>query len=63
MPSYTNPDKCIGCGSCETVCPTEAIHMEGAFAAVKQDLCIDCGACVPSCPARARSIIIGLLAP
>lgn len=62
MPSYTNPDKCIGCGSCESVCPTNAIRMEGMLATVKQELCIDCGACISTCPAKARSII-GLLAP
>ena len=34
-------EKCIGCGSCKSVCPA-AEH------------CIDCGACVESCPTQAR---------
>ncbi len=58
IPSYTNPQKCIGCGSCESVCPTNAISMDGMLAIVKDDLCIDCGACVPACPAKARGIIL-----
>jgi Fe-S-cluster-containing hydrogenase component 2 len=45
-------------GSCEAVCPTNAIHMGAMLAVVKDDLCIECGACVPTCPAKARSVLL-----
>lgn len=25
---YINPDECVDCGACESVCPTEAIYYE-----------------------------------
>ena len=34
-------EKCIGCGSCRSVCPAA-------------ETCLDCGACVESCPTQAR---------
>lgn len=45
--------KCINCGWCRRVCPTETIKY---FATghrthiVEPDGCIDCGICVPVCP-------------
>jgi electron transport complex protein RnfB len=45
--------KCINCGWCRRVCPTETIKY---FATghrthvVEPDGCIDCGICMPVCP-------------
>jgi NAD-dependent dihydropyrimidine dehydrogenase PreA subunit len=27
--AYIHPDKCVDCGACEQVCPTQAIFFEG----------------------------------
>lgn len=46
-------NKCINCGSCETVCPQGAIH----YAKVKKSKCIGCGRCWKVCPRCAISYI------
>ncbi|MVB09851.1 Caffeyl-CoA reductase-Etf complex subunit CarE [Caprobacter fermentans] len=48
-------EKCVGCGSCESACPVEAIKVENGMAKVSDD-CIECGACVSECPVEAISI-------
>ena len=46
-------NKCINCGSCESVCPQSAIH----YAKVKKIKCIGCGRCWKVCPKSAISYI------
>ncbi len=46
---------CCGCGACEDICPTEAIHMvrdrEGfEYPKVNGSRCVDCGRCKAVCP-------------
>lgn len=45
---------CIGCRSCENICPKSAIYMktnEKGFlkSIIKQDVCVDCGLCIKVC--------------
>ena len=49
-------EKCTGCGTCEEVCPVEAIKVENEKAKVDNDECVDCGTCVDECPEGALSL-------
>ncbi|MCZ7529300.1 MAG: 4Fe-4S binding protein [Acidimicrobiia bacterium] len=47
---------CLGCGACETVCPTGAISQSDNFRVayvVDPLLCNDCRDCIPVCPVDA----------
>lgn len=46
-------DVCNSCGTCASVCPTNAIDAEMGFATITAD-CILCCACIKSCPEQAR---------
>ncbi len=46
-------NKCVNCGSCESVCPEKAIH----YAKVKKTKCIGCERCWKVCPRGAISYI------
>jgi len=42
---------CIGFGTCEKVCPFDAIHvLEDGIAHVDKDKCVACGKCLEACP-------------
>jgi len=46
---------CIGCGTCEGICPTEAVKMEinekGFYIpCINEQKCINCGLCIKVCP-------------
>ncbi|MGL4876097.1 MAG: Coenzyme F420 hydrogenase/dehydrogenase, beta subunit C-terminal domain [Clostridium sp.] len=52
---------CVGCGSCEAVCPTKIIFMEKnkegfSYPEVKKDNCIKCDLCNKVCPALVKNI-------
>ena len=36
-------EKCTGCGTCEEICPVEAIKVENEKAKVDEEQCVDCG--------------------
>ena len=60
-----NPDKCIGCGKCEEICPYKAIELidtEKEFedvsivvtkSSINSALCKGCGTCAATCPVGA----------
>ena len=54
-----NWDKCVQCGACVSICPTEALYikdrktMEVAFDLEK---CIACELCIRPCPPRAIEV-------
>ena len=41
---------CLGMGTCEKVCPFDAIHVQGGVAVVDEDKCKACNKCVDVCP-------------
>ena len=46
--------KCIGCGTCVSICPVEAISFDkDGKAVINKAKCIHCGACEASCPVNA----------
>ncbi|NCB63563.1 MAG: Fe-S cluster domain-containing protein [Clostridia bacterium] len=41
---------CLGMGTCEKVCPFDAIHVQDGVAVVDEDKCKACNKCVDICP-------------
>lgn len=51
MAHRINEDICVGCGTCEGVCPVSCIsEVDGGKRRIDEDMCVDCGACAGSCP-------------
>ncbi len=51
--SRVNPDRCIQCGICLSVCPHGAISMESGGAVSDPAFCQACGFCAAACPVHA----------
>ena len=51
--AYVISDKCTKCGSCESVCPQEAISGGDDRNVIDADKCVDCGLCAGECPVEA----------
>lgn len=60
MVMQVNQALCAGCGVCEEVCPTGAIHLVDQMAEINKALCTQCEACVDACP---NGAIITILEP
>lgn len=45
--------ECTKCGSCASVCPSEAISEGEDQFVIDPDKCVDCGLCVDECPVSA----------
>ena len=45
--------KCTGCGTCVSVCPSEALKIVDNKAVCSEADCVDCGVCVDECPDKA----------
>ena len=57
--AYSDPEVCIGCGVCETVCPQSAVRLsagESPRAVVEINSCRGCGICVAECPSGAMTL-------
>ena len=48
--------RCIGCGTCRTVCPNAAAG-QGGEESIDRDRCRVCGRCAEACPPRALEIV------
>lgn len=48
-----DPEICIRCNTCESVCPIDAVTHDDRNYVVKADVCNGCMACVPPCPTGA----------
>lgn len=51
--AVVNTEKCIGCKTCEKVCPVLAIKVVNRKAVVDSEKCRGCGACEQRCPSYA----------
>lgn len=48
---------CLGFGTCEKVCPFDAIHVKNGIAVVDKEKCKACGKCIEVCPKHLISLI------
>ncbi len=53
MAHKINPELCVGCGSCMSGCPVEAISEKDGKCVIDSSKCVDCGACAGQCPVSA----------
>lgn len=50
-------DKCIGCGSCVDICPSEVYELQNEKATVVNiEECVGCESCVESCEQGAITV-------
>ena len=49
--------KCLGCGSCQKVCPAGAVRYEGGRVHFRVEICTECGACADICPGEALEFV------
>ncbi len=50
-------DRCIGCGACSTICPSNVIQMKNRIPVTEKEKCLLCGKCIEKCPALSREMI------
>lgn len=48
---------CVSCGSCESSCPNQAIHLnDNGYYFIDTNECMSCGLCKENCPVEAISL-------
>lgn len=55
--SVINPERCVTCRFCETVCPHGAIYFKDDQMVVDPAFCQGCGLCQAACPTHAANLI------
>jgi len=50
-------NSCLGCGTCESRCNLEAVHVKNDIARVDKETCIGCGVCVTKCSSGAMTLV------
>ncbi len=51
-----DPDRCVNCGACVSLCPTKAFSLDEKGELVyDEEKCVLCGICVDGCPRKALS--------
>jgi len=55
---WKNDERCVDCGACVAICPTDALVLERPSMKVvfNPDECVVCGECVPTCPVKAMEL-------
>jgi NAD-dependent dihydropyrimidine dehydrogenase PreA subunit len=51
MRIIVDTEKCVGCGECVDVCPSDVFELQDEKSVVvSPDECVECCACVEACP-------------
>ncbi|MHA1883901.1 MAG: ATP-binding protein [Promethearchaeota archaeon] len=48
---------CIGCGTCETRCNMDAVHLVDDISTIDLSRCVGCGVCSSTCPEEAITLV------
>jgi ferredoxin len=49
---------CLDCGTCDDVCPFDALYADDELRLVDDQKCMGCGVCVSACPEGALSLVL-----
>lgn len=47
---YQIKPTCVGCHTCELVCPMQAVYYDGPRYQIDEEKCVECGLCAKHCP-------------